>query len=182
SWGMLLGIDVRQGLRDSEGESGAALDYFLWRPRGHIKLEVSDELSVGLAVAAQISSDSLPEQSQWVLGGADAIYAYLPGVAVGDQGALAVLQAEYQAIDLGSVKLTPRVFVEGGTARYVATEQFPDEAEVTLVDVGVEVSASLRDWLDASLAYARPLKDADLPDDTREHAEAGMLFRVSAKF
>ncbi len=182
SWDMLLGIDARKGLRGSQGASGAALDYFLWRPRGHIKLEVTERVVVGLAVAAQFSSDSLPEQSQWVLGGADAIYAYLPGVAVGDRGVLAVLQAEYQSIEIGGVQLTPRVFVEGGTARYVATEQFPDEAEVTLVDTGIEISAGLRDWLDASLAYARPLKDEDLPDDTRDRAEAGLLFRVTARF
>lgn len=182
AWDILLGVELRQGLRSTQGESGAALDYFLYRPRGHVKIEVADQLFFGVAAVAQFSSDSLPEQSQWLLGGSDAVQAYLPGAAVGDRGVIGLVELEYKSFALGGVDLTPRIFAEAGTTEFVATDAFPDEERVNLSDAGIELNANWRKILDASVSYAWPISDSDLSADSRERYEAGVLFRVEARF
>ncbi|HEY1077220.1 MAG TPA: ShlB/FhaC/HecB family hemolysin secretion/activation protein [Fontimonas sp.] len=182
TWDALLGVELRHGLRDTQGESGAALDYFLYRPRGHFKIELADRLFLGAAAVAQFSSDSLPEQSQWLLGGSDAVQAYLPGVAVGDRGMLGLLELEYKSLSVGSVDLTPRLFVETGTTEFVATEAFPDGERVELSDAGMELGASWRKIIEASVSYAWPIDDSDLSAAARGRYEAGVLFRVEATF
>lgn len=181
-WDLEAGLTLRRGLRGTTADSGAELDYLVWRPSARADAAIGDRVTAGIAFAAQFSGDTTPEQSQWVLGGTNAIYAYLPGVAIGDSGALALLQVEYRFPPYKGVELRPRAFAEYGYARYETPPPGAPEGSVHLADVGVEISARLRSWLEASLAGAVPIKDDDLGPAIRDDSDAGLLFRIALSY
>lgn len=181
-WDFETGLTLRKGLRSQTTAYGADLDYLVWRPSARADATLGERASAGLAIAAQLTSDTTPEQSQWVLGGSNAIYAYLPGVAVGDSGGLALLQFEYRLPTAEDIGLRTRAFAEYGYARYEGSAPTGAAQRVELADVGLEISARYKRWLEASLAGAVPILDDDLDAAVRSDGDAGLLFRVALSF
>lgn len=70
--------------------------------------------------------------------------------------------AEYRFPAYKGVELRPRAFAEYGYARHETQPAGASEGSVHLADIGVEISARLRSWLEASLAGAVPIMDDDL--------------------
>ncbi|WP_028079648.1 ShlB/FhaC/HecB family hemolysin secretion/activation protein [Solimonas soli] len=173
-----LSLTARQGLRGGESGSGADLGYLLGRASASFNLKLSDAFDAGLALAGQYSGDSLPEQSQWVLGGIDNVAAYLPGIAVGDSGAYASLDLQYAGWRVADLQLKPRVFAEYGYSRLANDAGLP---AIQLADVGAELRANWR-FAEASLAAAMPVQHSGVADDLRRRSEANLLFRVAARF
>ena len=178
-------LTLRKGLGNDETDratSLADLGYLLWRPQLSAKLSRGD-FSTRLDLYAQLTGDSVPEQSQWVLGGLGNIASYLPGVAVGDSGGLARLQLDYRLFGKGErYGLVPRVFVEYGYARYEHPQAGLPGGTPAIADAGVELAFSYSSWLEASLAYAESFHDQDIDQQTLNDADANLYFRAALKF
>src|SRR5690606_4673206 len=108
-WDLEAGLGLRKGLGNEVTDEGADLAYLTWRPSLRAEVAWAERLSAGVAAVGQFSQDTVPEQSQWVLGGVDALHAWLPGVAVGDSGALVLLQVGYRLDPVAGFELLPRV-------------------------------------------------------------------------
>ena len=179
------GLSLRKGLGDDESDQAASLadlGYLLWRPQLSARLSQGD-FSTRLELYAQLTRDTVPEQSQWVLGGLGNIASYLPGVAVGDSGGLARLQFDYKLFGKGErYALVPRAFVEYGYARNEHPQAGLPGGTPTIADAGIELLFSYSSWLDASLAYAEPFHDQDIDRRTLNDAEANVYFRAALKF
>ncbi|MDB5969238.1 MAG: hypothetical protein JWQ90_1688 [Hydrocarboniphaga sp.] len=179
------GVAVRKGLGDDKtGEPTTLADqgYLLFRPQASARYAFDEHLSTRLDLYAQITSDTVPEQSQWVMGGLGNIVSYLPGVATGDSGGLARLQIEYK--DLGDVyglTFTPRVFAEYGYTKYENTIAGLPDGTPTIADAGAELVAAYASWLEASVAYAHSFYDKDIDQQTLDDSEANLYFRLTLK-
>lgn len=176
-----IGSTFRKGLRSDTAPTGAALDYFLWRPTVSLNLALSDDWNTSLLLAGQLSTDTVPLESQWVLGGIDNIAAYLPGIAVGDTGGYGALDLMYRGWELAGVHVSPRVFVEYGLSRYEQQSDAATRGTSMLSDVGGELQAGWR-FLEASLALATPITHHRVSSALRDDSEANLLFRVTARF
>lgn len=176
-----IGSTFRKGLRSDVASTGADLDYFLWRPTVSVNLALSDDWNTGLLLAGQLSTNTLPLENQWVLGGIDNLAAYLPGIVVGDTGAYGALDLLYRGWNLGEVHVSPRVFVEYGLSRYERQSDAATNGTSMLADVGGELHASWR-FLETSLALATPIAHHRVSSTLRDDSEANLLFRVTARF
>jgi hemolysin activation/secretion protein len=176
-----IGTTFRKGLRSDTAATGAELDYFLWRPTVSVNLALGDRWSTGMLLTGQLSSDVLPLESQWVLGGIDNIAAYLPGVAVGDIGGYGELDLQYHGWELLGVRVTPRAFVEYGLSRYERQADAATRGTAMLSDVGAELVANWR-FLEASVTVAAPIAHRRVSPAVRDDSDANLLFRVSAAF
>lgn len=148
---------MRKGLGDGETEQAgslADLGYLLWRPQLSTKLS-QGSFSTRLDLYAQLTGDTVPEQSQWVLGGLSNIASYLLGVAVGDAGGLARLQLDYKLFGKDErYTVVPRAFVEYGYARDEHAQAGLPGGTPTIADAGVELAVSYSSWLDDADANA----------------------------
>jgi hemolysin activation/secretion protein len=176
-----VGTTFRKGLRSDTAATGADFDYFLWRPTVSVNLALSDRWSTGMLLTGQLSNDTLPLESQWVLGGIDNIAAYLPGIAVGDIGAYGELDLQYHGWELLGVRVSPRAFVEYGLSRYERQSDEATRGTAMLSDIGTELVANWR-FLEASLAIAAPIGHRRVSSALRDDSDANLLFRVSAAF
>lgn len=176
-----IGSTFRKGLRSNVAVTGAELDYFLWRPTVSANLAFSEGWNTGLVLAGQLSSNTLPLESQWVLGGIDNIAAYLPGVAVGDTGAYGAWDLLYRGWELAGVQVSPRAFVEYGLSRLERQSDAATNGTSMLADVGGELRVSWR-FLETSLALATPIAHHRVSSSVRDDSEANLLFRVTARF
>lgn len=178
-WDADAGLAVRQGLGDSDRALAFAdLGYLLYRPSGRIKFHWNEQLNTSLEANAQLTSDTVPEQNQWVLGGAGSLSAYLPGVAVGDSGLLVRSVTEYRGLpEVYGLQLTPRGFVEFASTRL-------ENGGVTqrAADIGAEVNVRVYSWLEAAVAYAEPLEKRNIPVAAQDAADANLYFRLNARF
>jgi len=177
-WDIDAGLAIRKGLADEESAlTNANQDYLLYRPALRLRSHLTERYSLALELSGQFTSDPLPEQQQWVLGGQGNLTSALPGVAVGDQGYLLRLVGEATAFELYGLSLTPKVFVETGEADLEL-----DSTKPSLADVGFEIGVKVFDWLEGSLAYAEAITDKDLSEAELDGADANLFFRLQAKF
>ncbi|HEX4872817.1 MAG TPA: ShlB/FhaC/HecB family hemolysin secretion/activation protein [Nevskiaceae bacterium] len=180
-------LAVRSGLGDDRSEdllTRADLGYLLVRPSLRLRLALATSISSELLLTGQLSEDRLPEQNQWVIGGVGNAQAYLPGVAVGDQGALARLQVDYQLGEFAGVTLRPRVFAEFAMAEYAepeATFGEPGERQ-ELSDAGVELGLAWGPHLEAAISAAESLSEKGIPEAALNAADANYFFRLTARF
>ncbi|MCC2657199.1 MAG: hypothetical protein K0Q76_2307 [Panacagrimonas sp.] len=177
------GVMVRSGLGDNKIDQlrvRADLGYLLFRPTLGASVRFGEYATIRLAMIAQITDDTLPEQQQWVMGGIGNIESYLPGVASGDSGGLARLQWETDSQGLFGFAVTPRLFVEYGYAKFENDVSGDDERK-TLVDGGASLTFS-RGPFDASVSYAESIQEKKIDKDTLHDSDANMFFRVAMKF
>lgn len=169
---------VRQGLNKSPlSISAADGDYLLFRPAVRVKHHFDADITTSIELSGQFSSDTVPEQSQWVIGGLNGLTAYLPGVAVGDSGYLARVQGEHLG-DISGYEVTSRAFVEYAAAEFSNLGGGTPSA----ADVGVGVDVKLTPWFTTGLAYAYPFFDKDISDAVLDSAEANVYFKLACKF
>ncbi len=176
-----VSMTLRKGLRNELSDTGAKLDYLLWQPTISVNLAFSDDWTTALLVAAQLASDPLPIESQWVLGGMDNIAAYLPGIAVGDSGGYAELDLQYRSWEVLGIRLLPRVFAEYGVSRFEVPADDSQRGTAGLADIGLELMADWR-YFETSIAAAAPLAHHGVPAEIRDDSDARLLFRLTAQF
>lgn len=185
-WSVEAGVSVRQGL----GERGVNnttlpihndLGYRLFRPVVHLKLFWPHDIITGLEVSGQYSGDTVPEQQQWVLGGVGNLTAVLPGVAVGDRGYVSRLYGEVAMPLAAGFELRPRVFAEQGATAFANPAAGQPAGSQQLTDLGVEAGLSLRNRVDASVAYAHEVRAHNIAQTTRDDSRARLYFRISLK-
>lgn len=175
-----VGTTFRKGLRGDTAQTGAKLDYFLWRPTASVNLSLSDNWSTGLLMAGQLTSNALPLENQWVLGGIDNVVAYRPGVVVGDSGAYATLDLQYRGWSLLGVQFTPRAFAEYGVSRYAKALDGGENHTAVLSDLGVQLKAEWR-YFEASVAAAAPIEHRNVSASTRHASDTNLLFKLTAR-
>lgn len=167
------------GLGDDDNAlTDADLGYTLFRPELGANYALPSDWSIGLKARAQISSDVVPEQKQWVIGGTDSVHAFLPGVAAGDEGHAVNLQLTAPEFELGPVELTARLFAE--TAE--ASSNRPAGGSVSLADAGLAVDWRWGRAARGLVAYAEAIDDDDLTEAARRAADANVLFAVLFDF
>ena len=175
------GLAVRRGLSDEhQTNTSANLNYLVYKPALGLKHPWTEHFNTSLNVNGQFTTDILPEQQEWLLGGLGSMTAYLPGVAVGDVGYVARAQAELN-LDVSGFEVTPRLFGEYG----FATFQNPAAGQVSerqsLGDVGVEVAFKLGKTFEGSVAWAKSVYDEGISQSELDAAKANVYFRIAAK-
>ena len=169
---------VRRGFGDRDPALSAAdLSYTLAQPALGVALGLPGNIRVRLESSAMLSRDHVPEQQQWVLGGAPTLAAWLPGVAAGDSGYGARLELRRVQAQ-PRYTLTPRLFVEHGRARLrTATIEQPSGA-VTLTDAGAGLEFAVGTAVKAGVACATPLATAGIDDAAANAARVRWLFSL----
>ena len=172
-------VGVSQGLGDDDNALTLAdLGYTLFRPELGANYALPAGWSVGLQARAQISSDVVPEQKQWVIGGTDSVHAFLPGVASGDEGHAAKLQVRAPKVELGPIEVTGRVFVETAEAE----SNQPGSSSISLADAGIGLDWNWGKYARGLVAYADPIDDDDLTEAARRASDANVLFAIAIDF
>ncbi len=168
-------LTVRTGLKDQVAvPTGADLDYTSFRPAVSLKYPVFGDWELATSLNAQFTSDRMPQQQQWVLGGMDNLTAYLPGVAAGDEGALARFVLSPAPFNQFGLTFKPALLLEGGTTRFNN-----GMSEVRLADIGAKIDVAFSPNFDLTLAYATDIVEDNLQ---RDDADANLYFRLRAKF
>jgi hemolysin activation/secretion protein len=183
-WGYSVRCQLRQGLGSDDTDSpevAADLGYFLARPSIEVTFSPESDWVFAGEATVQWSRDPLPEQSQWLLGGVDAITAYLPGVAIGDRGGLVRLEARREGEPDASFHAEPRLFVEHGWTR----AEDPDVSALPagrqqLTDVGLGITLRWRGF-SASLVSAIDVDHRGVDSSQRDDSRAHVVFSVAAK-
>jgi len=190
AWNFTGGVAVRKGFGDRDanfaltalpihGDEG----YLLFRPAATLKFFWNNSIASGLEASGQFSSDSVPEQQQWVLGGVGSLTSSLPGVVVGDKGYLGRFYTEVTLPITDSLSLRPKVFVEHGSATYANPNSSASQTSgaQSLTDAGAEVGLKFGPLVDASIAYAKSFNDKNINPTTKDASDARLYFRVSIK-
>lgn len=178
-------IAVRSGLGDDETDdpfTAADLGYLLYRPTLSARAYLHEWLTLSLVATGQITSDALPEQQQWVMGGVGNVEAYLPGVASGDTGGIARLQFELKGLTLGAATIKPRLFAEYGVARFEEAVFGQPTGTQAIGDGGVSLVMGLGPNFEAAVSYAESFSEEDIDQEILDDADANVFFRVGAKF
>ena len=176
-------LAVKQGLGDdSEPLTVSDLGYLLVRPlvRGRF---LTDGHSFSMDLLGQWSEDPVPEQQQWVLGGDGSLYASLPGLAVGDSGAVARLQYEPPSLELGWMDVGLKAFTEYGVTRFESSVGgIRDTGSKSQTDVGGEVEFNFPWGLEAAIGSAVEVDTSGLSRAEERAADANYYFRVRMSF
>lgn len=178
-------LSIRHGLGPDRSENPrvlADLGYTLLRPGLSLSTTFSDEIRASLALSAQFSGDRVPEQQQWVAGGAGNLEAFLPGVMIGDSGGLARFQLGFPGWEFGHWKLMPSAFTEYAQVRLDSADGTQQKPGAAAADLGAALVLNWRARIDATLAYAAPLMDRGIAGDARDDADAGLVFRLALAY
>lgn len=184
TWELDLGATGRRGLAAHHAETGAGnLDYWLARPSVQLSYQPGEHLYFVVSGQAQFASFNMPEEQQWVLGGLSNLYAYLPGVTIGDKGAIGRFEAQYRKWEFAGLKFTPHVFAEYGDSKSnnAAINHFPGGVQA-LADAGGALDVEIFPWLEASGAAATDFYHHDVTAAQRNYYQANYYARVSLKF
>ncbi len=189
------GLSARKGISSQDGytynNQRVQQDYFLARYNLKLTMDHPEELPLaldtwkfGFDISTQYTEDVLPEQQQFVLGGANSLAAYLPGVAVGDSGFLFRLRAEWDGLSVYDFKIVPRIFAEYGLAHYeVVPSNVPGLSRYqSASDAALEVSLQYRDWLELTASTAIEIHDQGIPQATLDDAQANYFAKLAFKF
>ena len=178
-------LELRHGLGKKDGDPRAVNErYLLGRPQVRAALVLDDRWELMMRGELQISRDTVPEQSQWVLGGVGYLDAYLPGVAIGDSGGL--LRVELNHLETSpwlGIEWIPGIFAEYGYARF--ERPLPDlrpAGTAEIRDAGARVDMLYARWLRASLSIARGFGESGIGDGDLDRNKANFQFSVSASF
>jgi hemolysin activation/secretion protein len=177
-----VGITLRKGLGSNHSDEATVasdLGYLSVRPELRAKWRLAPQWQLRVDALGQYSGNTLPEEEQWVLGGLDGVQAYLPGVAVGDSGAMFKLNLEKIDWQIGAVEVRPGVFGEYGYADFHHAVAGVDQQ--SLADIGVALTAKLH-FFEASISAAEPLYDHGIDQSVIDDSRSRFLFRLKAGF
>ncbi|WP_370299902.1 hypothetical protein [Abyssibacter sp.] len=166
---------------DDEPLTFADLGYLLVRPtlRGRY---LTDGHTFTAEVFGQWTEDAVPEQQQWVLGGTGSLYSSLPGLAVGDSGAVARVQWEPPEYSFNILQVGLKTFAEYGITRFEDNVGGRDTDDRSQADVGAEITGKLPWGLEAAIGSAIELTTSGVTDAAEEDADANYYFRVRQTF
>ena len=176
---LFLRAELRQSL-DSEALGTDAQNRFT--TLGAEVGAASNVLSLGrlvISAQAQHSDEPLPEAEEWVLGGMDRLNAWLPGVAVGDQGYYARAQYSTPTWTLSNWGLEFITAYEHGQTEFVRADGEGSFGRVRLADVAVGVNVLTESPWKLELRGARPVMDDGLNADYLRSQEVDFFLRVS---
>jgi len=142
--------------------SARTAEFFTVLPRFTAKLPIPQAGDVQLNLMAQFSSEQLPQQQQWVLGGMSLMSAYLPGVLAGDSGYYGKLDFQ-RSYTLGNLDLKPSVFIEYGAAWFENASGVEGDTR-SILDAGIKVSADLGGNVQLDGVFARSIADDGFAD------------------
>lgn len=180
---LAAGLAVRQGLGDDKVANPlvqADLGYLLFRPQLGAQIVTGNWTSQVRAVA-QITSDTLPENSQWVMGGVGNVATSLPGVASGDSGALLRMSVQYDTWDVFGPdwEFVPSVFAEYGYSKFEnQLGGLLPGGTPAVSDVGVEATLKWNTLVAFRLTYAEKISDENLSDATLQQSDANVYFNL----
>ena len=178
------GLLLRQGLGDQDGSfpvSGRRGDFTLMEPNVGLTWNLKNESELRWTLNAQITSDSLPQQQQWVLGGISNMSAWLPGVLIGDQGLHTRLEYSLAPIQLREQPLSLSVFAEAGSAEF-EDQPAPLSDRRSLSDAGFRLNYQIWTGLTLDAVAALPLGDSHLDDDFLEDLRSDAFFNLRQVF
>ncbi len=177
-----LGFTARAGVQGQDKLTATDLDYRWYRPSVRLRTQPTAvaQWQLGVDASAQLSENHLPQQQQYVLGGVDNLSAWLPGVAVGDEGYYLRLQSDW-SFTAGSWVVAPRAFAEYGSAHLHHADGIRAQQQ-TLASAGAEVVIKYARWLEASLLAATPVLDHGVTQDVLHAAEADAFFRIVLRY
>lgn len=175
-------LAVKRGFgEDDEPLTVADLGYGLVRPtlRGRYR---HDGHTFTAELTGQITDVAVPEQQQWVLGGRGNLYASLPGLAIGDSGALAWIQWEPPARTLWSVQGRLKTFLEYGAARFESEVAGRNTDVRSQADIGAEVTITTPWGQEAAIGSAHAFATSNISDAAESAADANYYFRIRQSF
>jgi Haemolysin secretion/activation protein ShlB/FhaC/HecB len=176
------GLSARKGFGNADPQYTVAnLSYWLVRPSYVLRTQ-SEPFAVELQLTGQYSSETVPEQQQWILGGVGNLHAYVPGVGLGDRGGLARLVGEYSGYEYLGVRLKPKVFIEYGLADYRHATAGRQAGVQSVADIGAEVVAQVGRYFEAAVAAAAPVVDDNISQSNRDLTRTDFFFRLTGKF
>lgn len=176
---LFLRAELRQSL-DSEALGTDAQNRFT--TLGAEVGAASNVLSLGrlvISAQAQHSDEPLPEAEEWVLGGMDRLNAWLPGVAVGDQGYYARAQYSTPTWTLSNWGLEFITAYEHGQTEFVRADGEGSFGRARLANVAVGVNVLTESPWKLELRGARPVMDEGLNADYLRSQEVDFFLRVS---
>lgn len=135
-------------------------------------------LALQLAVAGQITSDSLLASEEFGLGGSYFGRAFDPSEITGDEGVAAKAELYYTLPNAQFGSVEPYIYYEGG--RVSQNDPLPGESRRdSLRSLGVGVRVAFNDRFAASLEYAKPLARDVAAEGDRD---GRVFFSLSAAF
>ena len=146
----------------------------------------SNVLSLGrlvISAQGQHSDDPLPEAEEWLLGGLDRLNAWLPGVAVGDQGYYA--RAQYNTPTwtpnwpFSNWGLEFIAAYEQGQTEFVRADGDGSFGRARLANVAMGVNVLTESPWKLELRGARPAMDEGLDPDYLRSQEVDFFLRVT---
>lgn len=188
-----LALSAKGGVSDDGGTldstpdmAGVAVgkrvgDFLVYNPRIAAQWNNLKRTTVDFDFAAQIASDQLPQQQQWVLGGVNSISSHLPGTLVGDSGVFTRLALNHKLVKLDSFNLTAGIFAEYGDANFEDANGSGNDT-IAISDVGVRLTANYQDDLEIALVIANSLSEKNLADDYLEATEADAFASIKLIF
>lgn len=179
-----VALSVDAGRGDSEGDPAFATaddSFLLLRPSLAFSHTVTARWEARVDFSSQYSAQSLPQQQQWVLGGPSMLSAWLPGVAVGDIGALARVAAGPN-FSLAGLNIEPRLFAEIGAWELNAEPDGSSADGSWLADAGAELRVEAGLWLEASLSAAAPIPDSGGRNAAFDTSRADAYFSISLRY
>ncbi|MDP9142333.1 MAG: hypothetical protein M3O62_16285 [Pseudomonadota bacterium] len=179
---LALSVEAGQGqTRGNPALFSADRQFLSLRPRISFSNALASSWTGTLELSGQYSADTLPQQQQFVLGGSRTLGAWLPGVAVGDSGALARAELGY-SLDAFGLTLTPRLFAELATWELNGTAVSTASDTGWLADAGAELAIQASTWLEASLSAAIPLPDSAGRNSEFDDARADAYFSITLRY
>lgn len=177
--GGTLGTDSREGVVATGRRTG---EFFILKPRGGLKVAISDWASFKWDVISQFSNNKqLPLQQQFFLGGGSGLSAYLPGVLVGDSGVYTKFALESNGLPLWGLNFKPALFAEYGQAWYEDASGVAGDVRA-IGDAGFSVKLDVGKNLESELIAATPVYDDNLDEKALSGLEVDFFWRVKLSF
>lgn len=194
-----VSLRVKHGLSSDSGTFGTApetsgvaigkrtAEYTTVKPGFSATYTFTESWDLSISASSQFTSDQLPQQQQWVLGGTSRMHAYLPGVLVGDSGyhAKTALTRKWAH---EALTFSAGLFYEYGAAGFEDTRGSDNSGEInlkrhsTLQDAGINASLNIGDTLEISAIAATPLSESNTSKQRSEEQEADFFVVVKASF
>ena len=195
-----LGMAARGGLGNDKGTLGQAeqntagnsplfpqlrtSEFLMVRPEAYFKWSFGNSgWALSGNVIGQIADERLPEQQQWVLGGANTISAYLPGVMVGDSGYFTSGSVSKEWKTESGSKYTISGFVEYGTSWYedFQSDDF-DQTDLEIADAGIRFAAQIGKVFTIDAVAADSFMEEGFADSDDDSINTDFLDRAKADF
>lgn len=192
-------LRVKHGLSSDSGTFGTApeangvaigkrtAEYTIIKPGFGAAYTLSENWDLSFTASSQFTRDQLPQQQQWVLGGASRMHAYLPGVLVGDSGYHAKTAISRNWV-FGNLTFNAGLFYEYGASGFEDARGADSTGAInlnrysTLQDAGINASLKIGSNLEVTAIAATPLTESNTSKQRTEEQEADFFVVVKASF